>query len=301
MKVSSSLRQKPWARALAHLGVLLCLAGAAAAQTTVHDDRGVSRRFDAPPQRIVSLVPSLTESLCALGGCARLVGTDRYANWPPAVAALPKLGGLDDAQIERIVALRPDLVLAAPSARAVERLEALGVVVVVMHTRSHADVRHNLQRLGRLLGDAAAADTLWQRIEAQMTEAAGRTPPALRGRTVYFEVESAPFAAGPESFIGETLQRLGLRNIVPASLGPFPKLSPEFVVRAQPDVIIGEARFVHAMLSRPGWGALRALQQHQLCAFPTADYELLVRPGPRMGDAALQLADCLVSLGKDAR
>ena len=72
----------------------------------------------APPQRIVSLVPGLTESVCALGACARLVGTDRYSNWPASVAALPKLGGLDDAQVERIAALKPDLVLIAPSARA---------------------------------------------------------------------------------------------------------------------------------------------------------------------------------------
>lgn len=299
MKAHGGLRA--WAYALVHLGALLCLAGAAAAQTAVKDDRGVSRQFDAPPQRIVSLVPSLTESLCALGGCARLVGTDRYANWPAQVLALPKLGGLDDAQIERIVALRPDLVLAAPSARAVERLEALGVPVMVMHTRSHAEVRHNLQRLGQLLGDPAAADALWLRIEAQFAEAAARVPPALRGQTVYFEVESAPFAAGPTSFIGETLARLGLRNIVPVSLGPFPKLSPEFVVSARPALVIAEARNVQDMAQRPGWASLPALQHRQWCAFAGGPYELLVRPGPRMGEAALQLADCLAALGKDAR
>ncbi len=118
---------------------------------------------------------------------------------------------------------------------------------------------------------------------------------------MYFEVESSPYAAGPGSFIGETLQRLGLHNIVPASLGPFPKLSPEFVVRARPDIVIAESRNARDMLQRPGWAALPALQRQQLCAFDSAPYELLVRPGPRMGDAALQLADCLAALGKDAR
>jgi iron complex transport system substrate-binding protein len=172
---------------------------------------------------------------------------------------------------------------------------------MVMHTRSHQDVRRSLQRLGQLLGEPAAAAASWHRIDAQMDEAAARVPLALRGKTVYFEVESAPYAAGPSSFIGETLQRLGLRNIVPAALGPFPKLSPEFVVRASPDIIIAEARNVRDMAQRPGWAAMPALQRGQLCAFASGPYEVLVRPGPRMGEAALQLADCLGAFAKDAR
>jgi len=255
----------------------------------------------APPQRIVSLVPGLTESLCVLAACARLVGTDRYSNWPPEVQALPKLGGLDDAQVERIAALKPDLVLAAPSARAVERLQALGLTVIVLHTRSHEDVQHNLRRLGDLLGDAGRAQAAWAAIERQMAEAAARVPPAQRGRSVYFEVESTPYAAGPQSFIGQTLQRLSLHNIVPAVLGPFPKLSPEFVVRAQPQIVIAEDRNLRDMARRPGWAALPALQSQQVCAFPSASYEVLVRPGPRVGEAALQLADCLAGLGKEPR
>jgi iron complex transport system substrate-binding protein len=255
----------------------------------------------APPQRIVSLVPGLTESLCALGACARLVGTDRYSNWPPEVQALPKLGGLDDAQVERIAALQPDLVLIAPSARAVPRLQALGLQLLTLHTRSHEDVQHNLQRLGESLGEPARAQAAWAAIEQQMAAAAARVPPALRGRSVYFEVEPTPYAAGPASFIGQTLQRLGLRNIVPGALGPFPKLSPEFVVRAQPQIVIAEDRNLRDMAGRPGWAALPALQQRQVCAFDGAHYELLVRPGPRMGEAARLLADCLRRLGGEAR
>jgi len=255
----------------------------------------------APPLRIVSLVPGLTESVCALGACDRLVGTDRYSNWPAAVQALPKLGGLDDVPIERIAALKPDLVLAAPSARAVPRLQALGLRVVVLHTRSHEDVQHNLQALGTLLGEEAAARAAWAAIQAQLADAVARVPPALRGRSVYFEVETSPYAAGPGSFIGQTLQRLGLANIVPAALGPFPKLSPEFVVQAQPDIVMAETRNLQSMAGRPGWAALRALQRQQVCAFAPADYELLVRPGPRMGQAAEQLAECLAGLDKEAR
>ena len=120
-----------FARSVAALLLLAALLPfAAQARVTLHDDRGATLVLAAPPQRIVSLLPSFTESVCALGGCARLVGTDRYSNWPVSVRALPKLGGVDDAQIERIVALRPGVVLAAPSARVIDRLEALGVKVL---------------------------------------------------------------------------------------------------------------------------------------------------------------------------
>jgi len=246
-----------------------------------------------PPQRIVSLVPGLTESICALGACARLVGTDRYSNWPAEVQALPKLGGLDDAQVERIAALRPDLVLAAPSARAVQRLQALGLRVIVLHTRSHQDVHHNLLQLGTELGDTVRAQLVWLHIEQQMAEAAARMPAALRGHSVYFEVESSPYAAGPQSFIGETLARLSLRNIVPAALGPFPKLSPEFVVRADPDLImVGDSDF-SGLAQRPGWAGMRAIRSGRVCVFESAESDVMVRAGPRMAQAARTMADCL--------
>jgi iron complex transport system substrate-binding protein len=246
-----------------------------------------------PPARIVSLVPSLTEGVCALGGCDRLVGTDRYSNWPGEVRTLPKLGGLGDAQIEAIVALAPDLVLAAPSARVVPRLRSLGFEVLELHTRNHADVRLSLQVLAQRLGEPARGASAWAQIEAQFEQAVARVPATMRGRSVYFEVEPAPYAAGAASFIGETLARLGLINIVPASFGPFPKLSPEFVVRAAPALVMAEARELVDMAQRPGWSALRALRDGQVCAFESADYEVLVRPGPRMGEAALRIADCL--------
>ena len=91
------------------------------AQVTVRDDRGAALTLAQPPQRIVSLLPSLTETVCELGACSRLVGIDRHSNWPASVRALPKLGGLEDAQIERIVALKPDMVLLAVSAREIGR------------------------------------------------------------------------------------------------------------------------------------------------------------------------------------
>lgn len=274
----------------------LCLHAAALSQTTLRDDRGATLVLTGPPQRIVSLLPSLTESVCALGACALLVGTDQYSNWPASVLKLPKLGGLDDAQIERIVALKPELVLAATSARVIDRLEGLGLKVMVLESRNHADVKRSLSLLAQVLGKPNEAALVWAKIENDMVAAAALLPAILRSRRVYFEVDATPYAAGASSFIGETLTRLGMGNVVPEALGPFPKLSPEFVVRAQPDVVMANARSVNEMPKRPGWSALRALKRRQTCGFASADYEMVIRPGPRMGEAALVLGACLAHL-----
>lgn len=288
-------------RLLKPLAGVLLLVSAAQAATTVQDDRGRRVAFNAPPQRVVTLLPSLTEAVCELQACNRLVGTDRYSNWPEQVLALPKLGGLDDTQIERIVTLKPDLVLAAVSARAIDRLESLGIKVLALEPQSLQDTRRVIQRVAEALGTPAAGPLLWQRIEARIDAAAARVPPALRGTRVYFEVADAPYAAGESSFIGETLARLGLANVVPAALGAFPKLNPEFVVRAQPDVVMASARAVATMPGRPGWGVLRALRDKRQCGFATADYEVLIHPGPRLGEAAEKIADCLVMLDQASR
>lgn len=272
----------------------LCAGGAIAAEP-VRDDRGVAWQ-GGPPQRIVSLLPSLTETVCALGACDRLVGVDRFSDWPAQVNALPRLGGLDDASVERIVALRPDVVFAARSVRIAERLEALGLKVMVFDSDNHAQVRRSLDVLAQVLGRPQRAAQLWAAIHRDEVAAAARIPPRLRGRSVYFEADSTPYAAGPASFIGETLQRLGLNNVVPAEYGAFPRLNPEFLVRRSPDLIMAMDRELAAMASRPGWHTLRALKTGQACGFESESYILLIRPGPRMGEAALAIADCLAGL-----
>jgi iron complex transport system substrate-binding protein len=287
-------------RAALALGLAATLAGmpglALAEPIAVRDDTGATVSLSAPAQRIVSLLPSLTETVCALGACARLVGTDRHSNWPASVASLPKLGGMDDAQVERIVALRPDLVLAARSTRATDRLRSLGLAVVALDSDSHADVQRSLATIARLLALPDAAEATWQRIEREVQQAARRVPAAWQGRRVYFEVSSTPYAAGTASFIGQTLARLGLGNVVPAELGAFARLNPEYVVRHPPDVLMAPAREVRRMTDRPGWRSVPALAAGRVCGFDGPTYELLIRPGPRLGEAAAAMADCLAGL-----
>jgi iron complex transport system substrate-binding protein len=134
---------------------------------------------------------------------------------------------------------------------------------------------------------------LWLAIEAEVGRAVAQVPPGARGLRVYYEVDSAPYAAGEASFIGETLTRLGVQNIVPASFGPFPKLNPEYVVRADPDVIMLSSRHADGLSQRPGWARIRAIQNQRVCAFTQAQSDVLSRPGPRMGEAAQIMARCL--------
>jgi len=285
-------------RLLLALWAALLAAAALAQPIVVRDDRGTAHRFAAPPQRIVTMLPSLTESAWVLGAGPRLVGVDRYSNWPAQIAALPRLGGQEDAQIEAIAALKPDVVLASTSSRAMERLDALGLRVVRLKSDSHADMQRTLGLIAQLLGTPEAGAQVWARIQRELDAAAARVPPALRGRRVYFEIGGGPYAAGTTSFIGETLTRLGMTNIVPPALGPFPKLNPEFVVRARPDILMGLQAEQAALLRRPGWDGLAAVREHQLCGFDLVQYDMLVRPGPRMGEGAALVADCLAGLAK---
>jgi iron complex transport system substrate-binding protein len=263
----------------------------------VVDERGVSVHLSQPPQRIVSLLPSLTESVCALGACERLVGSDRYSNWPASVQALPKVGGGLDPNVEAIVALKPDLVLLAKSSRVTQRLEQLGLKVLVLEPKNHADVRRLLDTLGRVLA-VEDPQRAWRVIDATVSAAAQSLPASVRGTRVYYEVNSGPYAAGASSFIGETLTRLGVRNIIPTELGPFPKINPEYVVRANPDLIMVGERSAQGMAQRPGWATIRAIRQERVCRFSAAESDVLVRPGPRMGEAARIMAACLQDKAK---
>lgn len=268
--------------------------GVLAAPVSIVDDAGVQVSMAAPPARIVSLLPSLTEAVCVLQACDRLVGVDRWSNWPASVRRLPRLGGLDDAPLERIVGLRPDLVLLSPSTRMASRLRQLGLVVAEVDAHDLKSVERLLIKVSTLLGDPQQGERQWAEIVAALEAAARSVPVQARGRSVYVEISSAPHAAGTSSYLGQMLAQQGARNIVPASEGPFPKLNPEFVVRARPELIVVSADEVAGLRQRPGWGAIPAVQQGRICALSPTDMDAMSRPGPRLPDAARVLASCLL-------
>ncbi len=278
------------------IAAVFALGTAHAAEIRVTDDRGVSVTLPASPQRIVSLLPSLTETVCELGQCHRLVGVDRYSNHPASVRALPKTGGGVDPNIEAIVALKPDLVLAATSSRGVERLEGFGIKVLALEPRNTAAARRVMGVLGEVL-EVPDAPRIWARIEAGVSAAAQSLPQRARPLRVYYEVSNGGYAAGPQSFIGELMARLGLQNIITPELGPFPRINPEYVVRADPDLILIGARNVQGMAQRPGWAGMRALREQRVCVFTADESDVLVRPGPRMAEAARLMARCIQDKG----
>ena len=248
-----------------------------------------------PAQRIISLLPSLTETVCALGACNRLVGIDRYSNWPESIAQLPRMGGGIDPNIESIIALKPDLVLMAGSARGIERLKSLGLTVLTLEPKNYADVQLALGVVGKALGvPSKDSDRVWRDINAQVEEISKSVPQYAKAQRVYFEVSPVPFGAGENSFIGETLQKLGAKNILPAAMGLFPQVSPEFVVRAQPDIIMVGDSNLSDMQARPGWTNLSAIRTGRVCTFTSKESDVLVRPGPRMVEAARLMSQCLV-------
>ena len=272
-------------------------AGRPAQALQVVDDRGVAVNLPRPPQRIVTMLPSLGETVCELGACDRLVGVDNYANWPPSVQRLPRVGGVEDPNIERIVALKPDLVLLSATSRAIARLQSSG----------HAGVRRRTQDAGRCAAEPVhkvaqvlgvpGADAAWaaHRRRASTTRRARLPPSARAAPRCTSRSASGPYAASESSHIGELLSRLGAANIVPARLGSVPKLNPEFVVRADPQVIMMRGRRCAAAgASGPGWSRdSRGARRPRLRASVREQSDVIVRPGPRLAEAAAILAHCL--------
>jgi iron complex transport system substrate-binding protein len=287
----------------AFIAMLLGLLAATtlAAQTlpyTVVDDTGRSVTFARAPQRVVTLLPSLTETVCVLGACDRLLGTDRYSNWPTTVKNLPKLGGGLDPNVESVLGLRPDLVLVSRSSPAVQRLRDVGLRVLAFDANNRAEQVLVMRKVAQSLGlSLQQLQPVLDRIEQSVQQAAARVPASQRGRSVYFEVSASPHAAGQASFIGELLQALGLRNIVAADMGPFPKLNPEWVLRQAPQIIMVSEANWPALRARPGWASSSTMQKAlgQACVYKAKEHDILVRPGPRLDEAVALILRCLDS------
>jgi iron complex transport system substrate-binding protein len=266
---------------------------------TLKDDRGRVVVIDKAPQRIITLLPSLGEIVCELQACDRLVGVDRYSNWPDRVKSLPQLGGIDDTQLEALIKLKPDLVLLARSARVTQRLESMGIKVVALEPQNQEDMRRVIQLIAGALHlpqPQDRAQALWQSIQQKLEAAALRVPAKAKGMRIYFEAGSGYFAAGEASYIGETLKRLGLVNVVTPAMGAFPQVNPEFVVKTNPQIIFMGERTATDLKSRPGWQRIEAIAQQRICAFPPAQADIIVRSGPRIPEAADLMVACLKRL-----
>ena len=273
--------------------LLLAATTSAAATTyplTLTDDLGRKVILQAEPRRVVSVLPSTTETLCALGLCERLVGVDDYSDFPASVSKLPKVGGLYNPNIEAMVALKPDLVVVSKYGKLAESLAAAGITVLAVNPETYDEVFSKTLVLGRVMNREAQAKTLVIQMRRDIARIEILTKNAVRKPTAYYEVDPTPYTVGPNSFIGVLLGKAGAVNIIPASLGDFPKISPELVVQQNPQLILGVD--LATARARPGWANIAAVKSGRVTAIvpgSTLD-NLLTRPGPRLPMALAALA-----------
>ncbi len=263
---------------------------------TVVDDLGREVVLTAEPLRVVSVVPSHTETVCALAACDKLVGVDDFSNFPEQVTELPQLGGgLSGTDIEAIVGLEPDLVLASEYGELAATLEQLGLTVYAGSPQTFDEALEEFEVIGQLVNREAEAEALRTEVVADI-DAISATVAAYDAPQVYYEIDSTPYSVGPNSFVGVLIQRAGGENIVPAELGDFPQLEPEFIVVADPDVIVlgnGPSTSPEAVAARPGWSAISAVLGGEVYALTQEQVDIINRPGPRMADAVRIIATLL--------
>jgi iron complex transport system substrate-binding protein len=248
-------------------------------------------RVEARPKAIVSLSPTATEMLYAIGAGNQVKAVDKYSDYP---TKSPRTT-LDDLSpnVEAIVSYRPDLVVVpGDSSGLTARLKAFGIPVLSLPPATTlADAYVEFGQLGRATGHVPAATTEVSHIKAQIGRIVGQAPRSNAGQTYYYELDQTYFSATSSTFIGKVLGLLGLRNIADrapsaASSGGYPQLSAEFIVQSNPDwVFLADTiccgQSVHTVATRSGWSTMKAVQKGQVVGL---NDDIASRWGPRIVD-----------------
>jgi len=268
---------------------------------TLTDGLKRSVTLPIPARRIVSLAPSNTEILYAVGAGAQVVGRDETSDYPVQASSLPTVGGYSGFNTEAIVALHPDLVLAAGinTPELVAALEKLGLTVYYLPNPATLDEMYtNLETVARLTGHDREAAALVDSLRKRVAAVDAKILPLNYGPTVYYEIDatdpSKPYTYGPGSFGDLLIQRAGANNVGSSLSGPFAQMSLEQLVVANPSIIIlGDSNYgttADSLKKRPGWEGLDAVKVSQIFPF---DDNLVSRPGPRLVDGLEALAKML--------
>jgi iron complex transport system substrate-binding protein len=262
---------------------------------TIEDDAGRQVVLDRAPSRIVSIAPSNTELLFALGLDDRVVGVDTYSNFPPEATHKPQMGSYLEPDLERIVAAAPDLVLATEThvQTVLPQLETLGLTTVVLEPANLDGVFADMTLLGRVTDDADGAEALVCALQTQVAALQAKVAGAPKPR-VFFELSPDLYTAGPGSFIDDLITRAGGVNVAAGASEQWPQLSAEAVVAADPEVILlvdhGAGVSPEQVASRPGWQHVSAVVADRIV---TIDPDLVTRPGPRLVDGLEAIAAAL--------
>ncbi len=268
---------------------------------TVTDGLGREVNLDGPAQRVVSMAPSNTEILFAIGAGDQVVGRDTLSDFPEEAKAIADIGSTFDAlNTELIVSLKPDLVLAAEinTPEQVKQLEDLGLAVYYLkNPLTLEEMYANLEIVAQLTGHEEETATLMESLKARVAAVDEKIAPISSRPNVFYELDGTdpakPYTAGKGTFITQLIERAGGHNIA-SDLDGYPQLSLEQVVAADPAfILLGDARYgvsPESIAQRPGWESLSAVKNGQVVPF---NDDLVSRPGPRLVDALEELAKLL--------
>jgi iron complex transport system substrate-binding protein len=268
---------------------------------TVTDDAGREVTVSKTPQRIVSLAPSNTEILFALGLGDNVVGVTDFCDYPEEAKAKEKVGGITP-NVEKIVALKPDLVVTIGGdpfpTELINRLEELKLTTIVLSPKDLDGVTHDIELVGQVTGKRAEAAKLVDDMKARAKAVADKCKDVSTRPTVFYELDATdpakPYTTGPGSWHDTFIQIAGGTNVAANATSPWVQFSMEELVKADPDLIIlGDSNWgvnADAVKAREGWGNLKAVKSG---AIHPIDDNLISRPGPRVVDGLEALAEII--------
>ena len=267
------------------VGFLLLYIPTAFAQVTVTDDLQRAVTLTSPVQRIVSLAPSITETLFAIGAGEQIVGVTEYCNYPEQAKAKRKVGGITNPSVETIISLKPDLIVVSMEGNMrsdFDKLTSFGVPVFVTNPRDLNGIYKSIEQLGVLCGKQSIASTVVRAMKAK-ADSIGRLVQKLKRRSVLFFVSSQPIiVVGKNTFLSQLIELAGGSNTAVRAASTYPTYSREAVLKDNPDVLI----FMSDVLVTPDdlptlypeWRTLKAWQQKNIYRI---DPDIVSRPGPR--------------------
>ncbi len=268
----------------------------AAAAVSVVDDSGQRIVLAKPAQRVVALAPHATEMLFAAGGGGKVVGVVRYSDFPAQAKALPQVGDYTQIDIERVVALKPDLLVVWESgnnARQLAQLRQLGIPMFFSEPVKLDDIATTVLRLGQLLGSDAAASAVAGRFRASIAALAARYAKAPTVRMFYQVWDKPLYTVNGRQIVSDAIRLCGGENIFARETAKAPQVGVEAVLNENPEAIIVGRQYDASDTGLGVWAPYPGMLAVKRGNLFTVNDQLLVRPGPRMSEGAAELCEKL--------
>ncbi len=266
---------------------------------TLTDQMGREVTIEKLPERIISLAPSNTEILFTLGLEDRIVGVTDFCDYPEAAKSKEKIGGFSEPNIEKIISLQPDLILATSMhQKPVEELEKLNVPSVVLDPKDFEDVFTSIEIIGKATGQDDKAAAIVGDLKARVKDVDDKVIKLTEDERpkVYYEIWPSPITtAGPGTFVNDIIQRAGGENIAKDAKKAYPQYSQEMIVAKNPDIIIfshhgSSNQSAEDILNRQGWESIEAIKNNKVFY---VEENLVQRATPRLVDGLEQLAEMM--------